>query len=260
MSDLAVDIVVTEPDLPWIGGRFARELVARLPAYGVDARLNSSPLASDWRPDLTYHQIVYGEPQLRPAVGLFTHGEFRPRRFAGDYDGHITLNPAMLGFLREAGAPAPVMIPQPVDERFRLGRRLVFGVAGRTYPDGRKGEFLVAAMVAAGYQVIGWGHGWPCEIVSNRLEDLRAFYQSLDYYVDTSSDEGGCTPALEAMALGVPVISHTVGVDRPVLAYDRHDWPSLARVLRSLTQPPTYDDWARDHAAYFRAVLQRMPA
>jgi glycosyltransferase involved in cell wall biosynthesis len=110
-------------------------------------------------------------------------------------------------------------------------------------------------MVAAGYDVIGWGSGWPCEIVGSSLDDLPHFYEMIDYYVDTSSDEGGCTPALECMALGIPVISHTVGVDRPVIPYERHSWVSLRQVLRHLTQPVTYDDWAREHAIYFREVL-----
>jgi hypothetical protein len=60
------------------------------------------------------------------------------------------------------------------------------------------------------------------------------------------------------MAMGIPVISHTLGVDRPVLAYDTHDWVSLNRILYRLTHPRTYDDWAREHADYFKSVLTRM--
>lgn len=252
---IRVNIAIGDPDLHWIGGRFARELEARLPRYGVEARINTPTTA--WKFDLEYQQIVYGPPTRRPAVGLFTHGESRPKQFGPDYDGHITLNPAMRDFLIEAGAADPIVIPQPVDDRFRLGRSLVFGVAGRTYADGRKGEHLVKAMVDAGYDVLGWGSGWPCRIVSNRLDDLRSFYQSIDYYIDTSSDEGGCVAAYEAMAMGVPVISHTVGVDRPVIPYERHSWPSLHRVLQKLTTPFTYDDFARLHAEYFLRVAQR---
>ncbi len=247
-----VNIVVGTTDLQWIGGRLARELVARLPRFGIEATLN------DERADFDYHQIVYGEPERRPAIGMFTHGDFRPHRFASAYDGHLSMNTAVRDFLIEGGAPHPAVIELAVSEMFRRERPLVFGVAGRTYSDGRKGEHLVAKMVESGYNVIAWGSGWPCKIISANLDDLRLFYRSIDYYVDTSSDEGGCVPALEAMALGIPVISHTVGVTRPVISYERHNWESLEQVLRKLTVPRTYDDWAREHAAYFRLCEQRL--
>lgn len=252
---MRVNIVLGNGDTQWIGGRMARELVARLPAYGIDAAINTPGGA-----DLTYHQIVYGEPDASPSVGLFTHGADRPTKHGIEYDGQICMNSAMLGYLHRAGANHAALIEQPVSDAFVRTAPIVFGVSGRIYGDGRKGEHLVAKMVEAGYVVKAWGHGWSCPIVSTRIEDLPAFYASLDYYIDTSSDEGGCTPALEAMAMGVPVISHTLGVDRPVLAYKTHDWDSLHQVLRALTVPRTYDNWARDHAAYFKSVLARMRA
>jgi hypothetical protein len=244
---MRVNIVVARGDIEWICGRMARELAARLPTFGISASINGEP------GDLEYQQVVYGPPLTRPAIGLFTHGRERPYQFGKDYDGAVCMNRTMLQYLNEAGAIIPQVIEQPVDSVFN--KTPVFGVAGRVYGDGRKGEFLVAKMVAAGYRVIAWGQGWPCEIVSSDVAFLPAFYSMIDYYVDTSSDEGGCTPALEAMASGKPVISHTIGVDRPVLAYMRHDWPSLERLLISLTSPRTYDQWAADHAEYFRRVL-----
>ena len=248
----SVNIVVANGVREWIGGRFARELVTRLPAHGFHAAINSPHGA-----DLEYQQIVYGPPTSRPAVGLFTHGEERPRQFARDYDGHITFSPTLALWLLAAGAAHPEIVSYPVDERFCLGRPLVFGVAGRVYQDGRKGEHLVAAAVAAGFDVVAWGSGWPCRIVSNMLGDLPDFYRSLDYYIDTSSDEGGCVPAAEAMAFGVPVISHTVGVTRPVIPYERHSELSLLEVLDQLARPYTYDDFARAHSMAFLRALAR---
>jgi len=43
---------------------------------------------------------------------------------------------------------------------------------------------------------------------------------------------------------------------RVELHYETHDWESLSRVLYRLTHPRTYDDWAHEHAAYFRRVLE----
>lgn len=247
---MRISVIVGSADLNWIGGRLAMELVARLSAYDIQATVNGQSC------DMQYQQIVYGPPTFRPAVGMFTHGEHRPKQFGREYDGQIALNPEMRRYLVNAGCPHSTVIDLPVDAQY-IKHPVVFGVAGRTYADGRKGEHLVRAAVEAGYKIIGWGSGWPCEIVSSRLEDLPAFYRSLDYYIDTSSDEGGCVPALECLALGVPVISHTLGVDRPVIPYERHDWHSLEEVLFRLTHPHTYDDWARRHALYFQAVYNR---
>jgi glycosyltransferase involved in cell wall biosynthesis len=188
---------------------------------------------------------------------MFTHGKDRPARFAVDYDGQIALNPVSLVYLVDAvGSDKPTLIEMPVADCF-IKRPIVFGVSGHAHADGRKGERLVAEMVKAGYVVNAWGAGWPCEIYSDDVKDLPSFYATLDYYVDTSSDEGGCVPALECLAMGIPVISHTVGVDRPVLGYVKDSWVSLSQVLYRLTHPRTYDDWARDHAAYFKRVLGR---
>lgn len=248
-----VNIVVREPDMHWIAGRLARELVARLPKYGVDAAINSAE-----RADLHYHQIVYGKPQpsSAPVVGLFTHGEGRAADNAPFYQGHVALNPMICATLSAAGAPRPVVIEQAVDECFHQLPRPVFGVAGSTKSDGRKGEHLVGAMVEHGYDVRAWGAGWPCPIISRNYNHLPEFYRSLDYYVVTSSDEGGCSPIIECMAMGVPVIAPRIGfaIVRPVLEYQVGSWDSLHRVLRYLTEHRTYDDWARDHANYFKEI------
>lgn len=251
---LRVNIVLGAGDRDWIIGRFARELVARLPAHGVSAWINDPALGSD----LEFHPVVYGPPSRRPAVGTFTHGEDRPRRYALDYDGHMTFSSTLADVLRECGARAPVILPYPVDETVLLGRPVRFGVAGRVYGDGRKGEHLVRAMLAAGHVVVAWGHGWPRGVLDAGSDPAsrRAFYERIDYYIDTSSDEGGCVPAAEAVAMGVPVISHTVGVARPVIPYRRSDADDLLRVVECLTRRYGYDDWAMDHAAEFLRVVE----
>ena len=252
-----VNIVVGTADLSWIAGRLARELEFCLPAYGWKATINGP------KADLEYQQIVYGPPTSRPAVGLFTHGEDRPRKFATAYDGAVALNPVIAKALYTYGARNPVVIEQAVDGIFhRRVSEYVFGVAGSTKADGRKGEALVKQMKDAGYTVLGHGSGWPCPIVSADYATLPDFYRMLDYYVVTSSDEGGCTPILEAAAMAVPVISPKIGfaIRRPVLEYKAGDWASLHAVLRSVTEHRTYDDWAKEHARYFDEVMEQVSA
>lgn len=256
---VTVNIIVTSGDLPWIVGRLARELVAHLPAHGFEAVINGRD-----KFDIEYHGNAYFAPTGtgRVNIALFAqedgHTKWVPR-----FDGHVVLNPFMRDVVAGLGARDPVVIEQAVDPRFirktktAIDFPTTFGVAGSVKRDGRKGEALIQKMLEAGYHVVGWGKGWPCPIASDAYADLPAFYESLDYYVVTSTMEGGCTPIIECMAMGIPVIAPRIGfaIVRPVLEYEKGSWESLHRVLRYLTEHRTYEDWARDHAEYFRRFL-----
>jgi hypothetical protein len=265
---MRVNIPVTGPDMNWIVGRLAKELVARLPRYGFDAQINRETPA-----DIEYHSNVYGPPKGhgRVAIGLFAHDDGRPGRYARLFDGQVVLNPEMqqlilgmvdspdmAGHRRRPTERLPVVIEQAVDDCFLPRHRPVFGVAGSVKAGNpRKGERFIQKMVEQGYDVRAWGSGWPCPIVSDRYEDLPAFYRSLDYYVCTSTLEGGCSPIIECMAMNVPVIAPRIGfaIVRPVLEYEAGNWESLENVLKYLTRHRTYEDWAADHAEYFRRFL-----
>ena len=206
---MRVNIRVTDNDISWIVGRYAKELVRLLPEHGIIATINN-PLPTD----LEYHANTYSLPTRRPAIGLFAHNRFE---MAPHFDGHIALNPVFAETLRSFGAKNPVVIEQAVDDVF-IGRAPVFGVAGSVKGDNRKGQDLVAKMVEHGYDIIAWGTGWPCPIYSADYRDLPGFYKTLDYYVVTSRMEGGCTPIIVSMAMRLPVISPKIGfaIRRPV--------------------------------------------
>lgn len=243
-----VNIRVTEPDMNWIVGRYAQELVTHLPVFGIDAAINDFK-----RTDLEFHANTYMAPMRHPAIGLFAHNRWE---LAPKFDGHIALNPMGADALRTNGATNPVVIEQAVDPRF-VKPVVTFGVAGSVKGDNRKGQDLVAKMLDAGYNVRAWGAGWPCPIISDKFEDLIKLYEMIDYYVVTSRVEGGCTPIIECMAMGVPIISPRIGfaIQRPVLEYEAGNWDSLERVLQYLTRPRTYEDFAREHASYFKETL-----
>jgi hypothetical protein len=82
-----VNIPVTGPDMNWIVGRLAKELVDRLPRYGFDARST----AFERRCDVEYHSNVYGPPS---GTWPSKHRPVRTRRrpagqFATQFDGHV---------------------------------------------------------------------------------------------------------------------------------------------------------------------------
>lgn len=257
--------VVCKPG--WILERLARELAARLPDVSVNAgkdRRVATPRAhlNYYLPTRDYHKY----PADGVIVGLYTHGDtgfdLIPRLSAA-----VAMNQTMGKRLRDAGAPHVRVIRPGVDRR--RARPIVFGVIGRVYNNRRKGEHLVAAAVAAGYHVVACGPSarvsamsamqWPVETVYG-FEDRDAFYQSIDYLLVTSTEEGGPMTVPEAIDAGVPVIAPK-GVgwcdEFDCLGrYEAGSWPALHAVLQRLTEPPTWDAWADGHRALFQELRE----
>jgi hypothetical protein len=196
-------------------------------------------------------------------IALFTHleksGPYRQRFLdvAELCDAGVYMNRKVEALVRRLqGGRKPGRVIYPGSD-LALNRPVVFGVAGRTYTSGRKGEHLVGQMVDAGYFVVALGKGWPCESV--QLERVE-FYASIDYLVVTSINEGGPVPILDAIACGVPVIAPDVGFcwEFPVIRYEAGSFDSLNAVLGSLAQPRTWEDWRQDHAALFAELGQKV--
>jgi hypothetical protein len=194
-------------------------------------------------------------------IGLYTHGDsgFDVIR---EFEVCLAMNQSMAGRLAEAGARKIRVIRPGAPWK---QERVTFGVVGRVYNDGRKGEGFVANAIAAGFSFVACSTPkkiratsrgiWPCPVThSAESEDSRrAFYQSIDYLVVTSLDEGGPMPVLEAIASGVPVIAPDVGWcwEFPVIRYVRGDWESLKSVLMALTHPPSWSEWVESHRKLF---------
>lgn len=141
----------------------------------------------------------------------------------------------------------------------RLKKPIVFGVVGRTYPSGRKGDHLVKMLIENNYNVVSWGKGWSCPSSQfNTWEDLPKFYDSIDYLIVTSSNEGGPVPVIDAIQAGVPVIAPDVGWcwEFPCIHYEVDNGIDLLKVLHKLSNPPTWEDWVKWHKWLFNEVLK----
>jgi hypothetical protein len=188
------------------------------------------------------------------SVGLFTHLEdskpYRQRfeTVAKLVDYHTGISAHTWGLLNNLGVNGCRVIHPGTD----LQKPIVFGVCGKVHASGRKGEHLVKTMVDYGFTVVAWGKGWPCQIMSDRLEDRQEFYEFIDYLVITATNESGPVPVAEAIGMGVPVIAPDVGWcwDFPVIRYEKGNWKSLNRVLLQLTNPPSWASWIAEHAAH----------
>lgn len=126
---------------------------------------------------------------------------------------------APLGISLELFSPPPA----PIEHQ-----RTVIGIVGRLYPDGRKGEALLARVLEmldpAQHELLVVGDRWENWIARHvhprftvRYErtipanDLPERYAEMDALLIPSKREGGPVPALEALACGTPVISRPVG-------------------------------------------------
>ncbi len=230
----------------WILERMAKEIKLHIP----EVTMNEHPS------DINYFINYMGYDKTLPgkSVALYTHIEEsgKPRRRFLDsaplVDYCVAMCENTASILYNNGAENVRVIHGGVPCR----KLLRFGVSGRTYGSGRKGEFLVKNMVDAGYNITSIGKGWPCP--TSELDSLE-FFQSLDYYVVTSLNEGGPFGMLEALAHGVPVIAPDTGWcwEYSTLRYDRGNWDSLHSLLKGL-QPRLWSEWAVDHKQLFEEI------
>lgn len=244
--------------LGWILERLARELEP----IGATVNAGRQERAIDPTAGLHYYmpaRYVIRYPSPGPAIGLYTHGE-TAMNIAPNFVACVTMNVTMAERVRAAGARRVVTIRPGVEPPTR---DVIFGVCGRVYGKRRKGEHLVRAAVASGYQFRaccdqkGPRRRQPCRI-THPIERRSEFYDSIDYLVVTSLDEGGPMTVPEAVAHGVPVIAPDVGWswEFPVIRYERGSWESLEAVLLGLTTPPTWKAWAEDHRRLFEEISE----
>ncbi len=203
---------------------------------------------------------LFDETQPKPHGAFFTHIEPKYHKLfdevAGKVNYAVCSNRIIKDYLEKARVPKVEIIPHGHDERVK--RDITFGVVGRVYPSGRKGEELVYKMLKKCYNVVSMGDGWPCEKYCD-WENAKDFYKKIDYLVVTSTIEGGPVPLLDAIAAGVSVIA-PIGVghcdEYPCIRYRKGDWESLNKVLDKLVNPPTWEDWRGKHKELFRSIIR----
>lgn len=238
--------VVSEPkERTWILRRWAEDLAS------MDGVTIDHPEGADAQYYINYALYDEGHPGIK--IAYFTHMEeegpnrLRFSEVMEKCDVAVMMNKKLITNQKKS----VVIVPST---NIGVGSyKPIFGVVGKTYESGRKGQYLIQNMVDAGYDIRAWGFGWPCDIKGNGYEGLIRFYNSLNYLVIPSLNEGGPMPVLEAIALKVTVIAPDVGFcwDHPVIRYKKGSWDSLNEVLTKLDKPRTREDWCRDNKNLF---------
>jgi hypothetical protein len=237
-------------------------------------------------------QILKEWPVI-PVGAYFSHKEAEPRgnqkaRLWEENAVRVALRVATCRLYAEMLAPygPTIQAAAPLErERFTIvdkprSKRLVVGFSGYTYPNHRKGEDLVQALLQSELgQKVEWrasGRGWPVPTRRYAWKDMPQFYQSLDLLVVPSRVEGIPMPPLEALACGVPVvIGRGVGLhdelpDMPgIYRYDTGNPKSLLaafetavascrtvnrEALREATAPYSVQNWVSDVSLAFEGL------
>jgi glycosyltransferase involved in cell wall biosynthesis len=169
-------------------------------------------------------RLAWMARRRRCAVAFMSRPWMRVLRWHGVPPGRLALTPLGIDLDLFPAQPEP---PRPP--------RALIGIAGRLYPDGRKGERLLLEIAGrlrpdqAAFSFIGtrWeeivatlrGRGFDAryhqDVPGERLPGLFA---ELDALLICSRREGGPVTAIEALASGTPLISTSVGYVPDLLA------------------------------------------
>lgn len=261
---MKINVVTETEKQSWILRRMAEEL-CQLPEFEMDLK------EADATFFLNYALFDPKAPGFK--AGYFTHLEHEGptrQRFidvAKQVDIAVMMNNKWTNLI-PSSAIVKVIHPGSdlYSDTFRR-QAMRFGIMGRTYKTGRKGEALVQQMYewskCTGFcEVYSYSPGWPCrQWQSDRplhsIESRTAFYDHIDYLVIPALNEGGPMPILDALMARVPIIAPDVGFcwDYPVIRYETGSWQSLKEVLTPLTNPRSWHDWRRDCRMFFESIL-----
>ena len=158
---------------------------------------------------------------------------------------------------------------------------LTIGIVGNPQPNGRKRESLLTDLAwqysLSAFQFVFIGIGW--EDTVNKLQslgvsaisgtaadgNLQPVYQQFDALLVTGYTEGGSLPILEAMAVGVPVISPKFGYAADLLSEHYSTPDELMTILENMADPRilnhrvarswSWNDYAQEYALIIARLL-----
>lgn len=190
---------------------------------------------SDWN---IFFNYALWTPTASKTAAWFTHkeaeGQLRDMFDRVAERVHLAVCPSWNTYTLLPAYKSIVLPTYPTHERFY--KDLVLGICGRKYSSGRKRMHWADEIDELEYVKV--------LITGGKLsaEELPSFYDSIDYLLVTSNNEGGPQPVLEALARGVPVIAPDVGFcwEYPVLKYDGTK-QGLLKLIRRLVIPR--DGW-----------------
>jgi tetratricopeptide (TPR) repeat protein len=272
-------VLIETEEKGWIFYRKAEEIQKNL--LGYDVTINE-PTQS---PDIIYfiHYARYNQEKAKGkcAVANFTH--FVPgtnaeplfRDVAHKIDYCIAISQSTKRDLLSLGVPEDKISVVEVGAAKEFNPKIVLGIVGRVYNDGRKGEDLVKKLsvdpdISSVAELVSMDDCWGVKTV--KVDSHSLFYSLIDYLLVPSRVEGGPVPFMEALACGKLSIAPPIGVipSFPHIPYDTGDYESMKRVILQTAQDriirlqgvakyikdKNWERWAFEHHLIFDSLLR----
>lgn len=229
MGNFSIHIVAAS-EKGWI----LRRLAKSYSKYLDNCTLGLSP---DPKADLNFYLNYYLFQHKSGScdVGFFTHrekGEILSRRFdeiANEVDWCVAMCQKTAAFLPKEKTTIISMGP---DEQFlKQKKEIILGVVGREYESGRKRTNWINEIA----QIPGIKIKFTNQKIPWTL--MPHFYKKIDYLLVLSDNEGGPMPVLEALSMGVSIISSDVGFVKEYTTIIYKNKEDLKDKLRRLVIP-----------------------
>lgn len=222
--------IVAAPEKGWILRRLAESYSKYL--NNCTLSLNPNPQA-----DINFY-INYYLFQGKTSscdIGFFTHKEkddFLSQRFneiVSEVDWCVSMCQKTSKFLPQEKTTTITMAP---DYKFlKQKREIILGVVGREYESGRKRTHWINEIKKIpGIKIKFTDQKIPWILMPH-------FYKKIDYLLVLSDNEGGPIPVLEALSMGVPIISSDVGFVKEYTTIIYKNKEDLKDKLRRLVIP-----------------------
>lgn len=236
--------IVTEPAPGWVLRWISERYAELMPNTKIST-------TTDDNADINlYINYALFDHKTNIDVGYFTHREVEGElvakfdQVAAEVDWCIAMSEKTAKFLPDFKTSVNLV---PPDKQFMKGD-LVIGVVGTEKPNGRKRyDWLDEVRSIPGIRV---------EMTNGKYkwEDLPAFYESIDYLLITSENEGGPLPLVEALAMRKPVITTDVGFANEYTAIKYRNLDELKSILDNLVIKQ--DAWDKSTAQLMEVLLK----
>lgn len=290
-----VRLVLTPDNQSWIIEKMARRLAELVGDYGVIADIADQPdPAADINHWMSYAFANVQHKTSATMLITHLDDPYKIRLVKGELRSGVNVGICLSSHTRDmlvtqGVAPSSLAWIVPGHDFVASPRRIVIGITTRLYPDGRKREAMLVKLAARmrldGFAFRIFGLGWEDVIpvleasgaqvvyrpgTSDYVDDYREIAENLpemDYYLYLGRDEGSLG-TLDALAAGVKTIVAPQGfhvdlpggITHPV--WSQHDLEACFKAILSerderaaAVADCTWQNYARDHAVVWRAIL-----
>ena len=233
-------LMMTEEE-GWILHRKCKEIQSQ--SRVLDCKINEPSFDSDIVYFMHYARYDENLAKNKISVANFTHivpGTNTEQIFkdvAHKVDHCISISQETTKILRSMGVESNKISTVVVGASNIYKPKLVLGLVGRPYGDGRKGEDLVLKLLNdpdldEKIHLVSTNNAWNVTTIDTSLD---SFYHYIDYLLVPSRFEGGPVPFMEALRCGKMSIAPPIGVipSFPYEPYDAGSYESMKKTILS---------------------------